>query len=243
MQQLKDTDRRKKHQQEESLYNQLPASLGGTKSRPCAADINALLPHQKGPKVPSTETVNNAIRHKVISLAPQPQAKKATTQDPTKPTNNKRKDQPSCIRRNPKRKKITNQISNNKITLSKDERQYCIYQPLLELWIDYASKLRRDDINGFPGRVTRMDLHGAPVSIIRCRDPGLVGIEGILVAETANTIIIVTKKNTAVTVPKNVTVISIKVDGIEIEIYLPALAFRASERSARKIKKKHMPYI
>lgn len=88
-------------------------------------------------------------------------------------------------------------------------------------------------------RLLRMDLHGAVVEVVKATDVGLVGVRGVLVAETANTIILVTEKNRAVTVPKRVAVIRICVAGKRVEMFLPALCYRASERSARKIKKRH----
>lgn len=232
-----------------SMYNALPKSLGGTEKLPSAIQIKALLPKvetldkNKGGinENIQNDEMNDAIRHKVLYIEGRPPKASASQNDPTKPNrqDHKQKQQPNSVRHNPKRRRP----NGNKIVLSAAEQKYDIYKPLLNLWIQYATKLRRDDIASFPSRVTRMDLHGAPVDVIRSKDPGLVGISGILIAETANTIVIITQKNKAVTVPKNVTVIRIRFDGVEVEILLPALAFRASERSARKIKKKHMPPI
>lgn len=232
-----------------SMYNALPKSLGGTEKPPSAIQIKALLPkvetlekNKRGINENiQNDEMNDAIRHKVLYIEGRPPKASASQNDPTKPNrqNQKQKQQLKSVRHNPKRRRP----NGNKIVLSAAEQKYDIYKPLLNLWIQYATKLRRDDIASFPSRVTRMDLHGAPVDVIRSKDPGLVGISGILIAETANTVMIITQKNKAVTVPKNVTVIRIKFDGVEVEILLPALAFRASERSARKIKKKHMPPI
>jgi ribonuclease P protein subunit POP4 len=85
-----------------------------------------------------------------------------------------------------------------------------------------------------------MDLHGAEVEVVRARDPGLVGLRGILIIETANTILVVTRNNRVVTVAKNVAVVRVDVGARSFEIALPLLPYRASERSARKVKKKHL---
>lgn len=222
-----------------SLYEPLPTAVGGRNSRPVAAALNSLLPYPPGTEAPPDETVNNAIRYKGLLLDFKSHPK---ISDPTSKkgwAGNAALDKSVSIRRHPKRR-LPN---GNKLTLTKEEQKYVIYEPLLKLWLEYATQLRWDDVNMFPDRAIRMDLHGAPVTVVRARDPGLVGLSGILVAETANTILIVTKKDRAVTIPKNVSVIQIEFDNVNVEIFLPALAFRASERSARKVKKKHMPFI
>ncbi|KAJ8907405.1 hypothetical protein NDN08_007517 [Rhodosorus marinus] len=62
-------------------------------------------------------------------------------------------------------------------------------QKLHGLWKSYAeealqgveTEIRCDDEADF-------DLHGASLKIIECRDPGLVGVDGLVIVETANTI-------------------------------------------------------
>ncbi len=113
-----------------------------------------------------------------------------------------------------------------------------LYEPLAALWKQYVARAIGDGTHQNLGdRIVRMDLHGAPVEVVRSRDPGLVGVKGILIAETANTILVVTKKDRVLTIPKNITVIRFVVGTKIVELMLPALAFRASERSARKLKK------
>lgn len=94
---------------------------------------------------------------------------------------------------------------------------------------------------GPPGdRVLRMDLHGADVHVVHSRDPTLLGVKGVLVAETANTIVVVTEQNRLIRIAKAVTIIRISLqNGKAVELKLSALRMRAAERSARKIKKRH----
>lgn len=76
----------------------------------------------------------------------------------------------------------------------------------MQLWNEYASKLINDDnVTNYGERVLRMDLHSAPVEVVRSRDSGLVGAKGILIAETANIVIhvVVTEKERAVMLPKH----------------------------------------
>lgn len=103
--------------------------------------------------------------------------------------------------------------------------------------------LSGEAISTWGDRILRMDLHGALVEVLRSRDPGLVAKTGILVAETANTVMLVTKQDRVLTLPKVVCLVAIKVADVSVELFLPALRFRASERSARKMKKRHLPYL
>jgi ribonuclease P protein subunit POP4 len=86
----------------------------------------------------------------------------------------------------------------------------------------------------------RLDWHGAVVEVTRARDPGLIGIKGTLIIETANTILVITEGNRVITVPKAAALVAVTIANRRFEIALPMLPYRASERSARKFKKKHL---
>lgn len=202
------------------LYEPLPKRLGGRGASSASVSLGAALPFPAGAKPPPDEQLNAKVRNRALLLEGDAKPKKE-------------QDRPTAPRRKGRK-------AAGKVVIPKSEQKYEDYIPLLDLWKDYASKLLQDDeVKNYGDRVLRMDLHGAPVEVVRSRDPGLVGLSGILVAETANTIIVITKKNRAKTVPKNVAVIRILLKNVAIEISLPALQFRASERSARKMKKRY----
>lgn len=219
-----------------SLYEPLPEVLGGRNSRPVAAAIANLLPYPKGTVPPLEQELNNSIRQKILLLDGVYEPNKTTKTSEVLPEMEKELALKSrgCKRGRP---------NGNKLVLPKAEQKYSIYIPLHEFWKQYASQLRHDNPSAFADRVIRMDLHGALIKVVRSKVSSIVGKTGIVVAETANTLLIVTKEDRALTLPKNVCVIEIEVDDHRIELYMPALAFRPSERSARKVKKKHMPYI
>lgn len=205
------------------LYEPLPQRLGGTNARPSSVSLGSILPFPRGANIPAEDALNARVRNRALLLDSDSKVKKADTKLKS-------------------RKK--GRAAAGKVVIPKAEQKYELYVPLMQLWTDYASKLIKDEnVTNYGDRVLRMDLHGAPVHVVRSRDPGLVGIKGILVAETANTIIVVTEKDRALTVPKNVAVIRIEFGKIALEISLPALQFRASERAARKIKKRHLPAL
>lgn len=203
-----------------NLYETLPKHLGGRNERPASVSLPALLPFPPGAKIPTDEEINSKVRNRALLL-----------EGDAKPKQTKEKVEK--LRRKGRK-------TAGKVVIPKAEQRYELYVPLMQLWKDYASKLvAGDNIANSGDRVLRMDLHGAPIEVIRSRDPGLVGVQGILVVETANTVIVVTEQNKAKTIPKNISVIRLRFADVSVEISLPALQFRASERSARKIKKRH----
>lgn len=208
------------------LYEPLPKALGGQGSRPVAAAVGALLPYPPGSKHPNEETLNTAIRSRALLLDSGGKQKETPLQ--TENIRKRRKGRPA----------------GGKVQIPKEEQRYELYVPLMTLWKDYATKLLGEErLANYGDRILRMDLHGAPVEVVRSLDPGLVGVTGILVAETARTIIVVTKQNRALTVPKKVSVVRTRIGKASVEVSLPALQFRAAERSARKIKKRHLPFM
>lgn len=244
----------KKTKDSDSLYSRLPRSLGGDNLKSNVSKEGGI---DLGRILPSSFTLNSTrihdnIQKKGLSLSKGIQLKPSSTpsgRDPTRAsTCKKRRREPYDIRKNPKRKA-------HRVKLSAEERKYSIYEPLCELWKQYARSLKAQG-GPFAARVLKMDLHGAPVKVSRSKDPSLVGIQGILIAETANTVMIAVKgsqekeiengkiiPDRVVTVPKNVSVIHVVFDDVQIELFMPALAFRASERSARKFKKRYMPFF
>ena len=54
-------------------------------------------------------------------------------------------------------------------------------------------------------KVCRADLHGCYMKVSKALNACLVGIQGIVVMETRNTLQIINKKNTLLTVPKHGT--------------------------------------
>lgn len=198
--------------QNSKMYEPLPPALGGGTSA-AAGDISNSLPAPAHAALPRGERLDGKLRRRALQL---------TSNAPVQKKPTKRARRPSV----------------GKLVIPKAEQKYALYLPLAALWRSYAARTlagAKPDTLG--ERVVRMDLHGAEIEVARSRDPSLVGVKGILVAETANTVLVATKKDRVLTLPKNVTVVRFDVGGKRVEVMLPALAFRASERSARKLKK------
>lgn len=228
-----------------TLYELVPSQLGGCNSKPVAAALNNILPYPPGVPVVPDDELNDVVRYKTLLLEPWSQSRisKAASKKTNIIDNSKRGESVLPTKKFAIRHSKLGRPNGSKLTLSKNEQKYSIYEPLRKLWLDYATKLYQNSRLSFADSVVRMDLHGAPVTVTRARDPSLVGLSGTLVAETANTIIVVTQKDRAITIPKNVSIVNIQFEDVTVEIFLPALTFRASERSARKIKKRHLSSI
>lgn len=201
------------------LYDPLPKSAGGEDARPVAAALSGLLPYPYGARQFGEEQLRSDLQYKSVLL------------DTAAP---RKREKPAKLQQTKGRS------AAGKITIPKAEQKYDIYVPLMNLWKSYAESVVGNEPQKTAGdRILRMDLHGAPVRVVRSKDPGLVGVEGILIAETANTIIVVVKANRTLTVPKNVSIISVQFEKFSVELNLQGIRMRASERSAKKIKKKY----
>jgi ribonuclease P protein subunit POP4 len=187
------------------------------------------LPVPSGLRAPDDDTLHARVRNRSLLL------------DSVKSEKDDRKTHEPKLARRVVSRKSKRKARGGSVVVPEAEWKYDIYEPLAELWRSYADKVITGvDAVSAGDRVLRMDLHGAVVEVVRARDPGLVGLRGILIIETANTVLVVTKKNRVLTVPKNAAIIRVDFGEKSFEIALPMLPYRASERSARKVKKKHL---
>lgn len=230
----------------ETLYASLSKSLGGdqapkTSSRGMEMSIGDLLPAPRGVALPDDDTLHKRARNRTLLLDKETSGRHAGGRRRNRsPPRWKALARPAGATRPVVSRKAMRRARSMKISLPKAEQKYAIYEPLAKLWQDYAKKVVGGSAIANAGdKMLRMDFHGAEIEVVRSRDPGLVGLGGILVVETAATIIVVSKNDRAVTVPKNAVIVATSIGERRFEIALPLLPYRASERSARKIKKKH----
>lgn len=229
--------------QRPTLYDALPAQLGGTDSRPVAASLSTLMPLPAGASGPSEPLFNAGLRHKQLQLGTTTSTGGGGVGTSTAVGTNDASDVGATRPARRKRRART-----PRFTLPPEEAKHALYAPLRALWRTYA--MRALGVDGpmtvaadvLGDRVLRLDLHGAEVAVVRARDPSLVGLCGTVVAETANTIVVVTQKDRAVTVLKAAAVVAFDIGGAEVELALPQLCVRGSERSAKKFKKRHVPW-
>lgn len=230
----------------ELLYAPLSADLHVSHSREATNELapmslGLLLPAVDGSTLPSDEVLHSRVRNRTLLLdketSCEAEKSKRASKRPRWATEEK-----GTGRRPKVSKAAIKRARSSKVVVPCDQRRYEIYEPLARMWQDYAKQVLGDgNLSQAGDRLLRMDLHGACVEVSRSLDPGLVGVAGILIVETANTVLVITRRNKLITVSKTCTFLRFAVgDSHSFELALPLVPFRASERSARKVKKRHM---
>ena len=126
-----------------------------------------------------------------------------------------------------------------------DHQKYHMYVPLHDLWADYITdfirfdKLTSKSMEQAEERLLKADLHGSIITVDRSRCPSLVGLTGIVVQETRNTLRLITKQDALKTVPKQNSVFSIEIQGYQLTVYGNNFRYKSSERASHKFKSKH----
>ncbi|CEM09871.1 unnamed protein product [Vitrella brassicaformis CCMP3155] len=110
--------------------------------------------------------------------------------------------------------------------------------PLNELWSQYAEQLMHErlPITERGSRLAAADLHGAFVRVDKARVPSYIGLDGIIVQETEQTIRLMCQDSRLRTVVKGQVVLSVVVLGVKYFLHGPQLAYRPSVRSKVKFK-------
>lgn len=233
-----------------SLYAALPPSLGGPSrstspsSRLPPLKVADLLPVPGNAVLPPDAVLNARLRNKTLLLDKEAGPASGSSKKPKSRPRWLTESKAAGGSRPTTTHKSTKRARSAKIVIPLAERKYAIYAPLAALWTDYAAKVLGDGNMASAGdRLLRMDLHGAHVEVVRSLDPGLVGICGILIIETAHTVLVIAKNDRLYTVPKNTAVVRLKIADSVFEFTLPLIPYRASERSSRKMKKRHFNFV
>ncbi|KAF4516989.1 hypothetical protein B566_EDAN005591 [Ephemera danica] len=129
-------------------------------------------------------------------------------------------------------------------TLPRKGLQFSDYLPLNGLWRDYMKSylnfrvIREKCVVGEQEhlQLLKADYHGAMVTVSRSRCPSLVGLTGILLMDTRNTLRIISKDNVVRTIPKEKSMFSITVEDLQFTIFGKHFQIKPNERSTKKIK-------
>ncbi|CAL8131522.1 unnamed protein product [Orchesella dallaii] len=108
------------------------------------------------------------------------------------------------------------------------------------MWKAYVADLLNDEVrkDEIQLKLNRIDLHGAYITVADANCKDYVGLEGIIVKETRNVFVIVTRSNTTRTVPKaeNAFDISFEKPSGTLTICGNSFLTRPAERASKKIK-------
>lgn len=127
--------------------------------------------------------------------------------------------------------------------------QYSSFLALHNLWLGYIKEVLKLNHNNKPLilddqvqlRACRADLHGALVKVTKAKTKSLVGLQGIVVMETRNTLQIITKKNNnnkLLIVPKQQACFTFAVEGHIVTLDGNSLCSKPSDRAVKKWKLK-----
>lgn len=134
--------------------------------------------------------------------------------------------------------KLNSRTRKKLYRLSNEERrklEYSTFEKVHDLWQQYAARVvKESDLMS----VFRMDLHGCKIRCTACKNPTLVGIEGIVVQETKNTFLVIKQTNRLLTLPKRESVFKFRI-GVQVyKIHGCNLLFTTQTRSKVKYKQK-----
>lgn len=144
-----------------------------------------------------------------------------------------------------KRRKVRRQPLQNFVRrrITKDDLEglkYTQFEQLYELWCDYFGTLT-GGCDGRPDdRVLKADYHGCLLMVAEANNVDQVGICGIVVRETRQTFILITKQDRLLTVPKQGTVFLFALKGKIYILFGNAFRFQPSLR-AKKILRNRFP--
>jgi ribonuclease P protein subunit POP4 len=114
------------------------------------------------------------------------------------------------------------------------------FAPISKLWDEYADRLPNSEQS-----VSKMDLHGAKITVVASPDPNLVGIEGRVVKESFGALIVISEDNRIREVIKNHTVAVVETPNGKFEVNLSAIRIRPAMKATKKWKQRSpvpLPY-
>ncbi|CAL7948873.1 unnamed protein product [Xylocopa violacea] len=127
--------------------------------------------------------------------------------------------------------------------------KYTDLLPLNQLWLNYMQQvfgtkyftnIPRDPTDpnweSMNQQLVKADFHGAKISVIGSKCPGLIGLSGIVIQDTKNTFKICGKDNIIRTIPKDVVIMNIYLNDITFEFFGKDLSVRPTERTIKKFK-------
>ncbi|KAH8742176.1 POP4 like ribonuclease P protein subunit [Cryptosporidium ryanae] len=122
---------------------------------------------------------------------------------------------------------------------------YVHFVPLHSLWKQYIlgltggegrkGKLKLSQLSQF---VSQADFHGSIIKVISSRNKECINVEGIVIKETKETFLVISKDNKPRTLLKNHTIFSMEFNNYVIVLYGTQLCYHPSERIKHKFRHK-----
>lgn len=135
------------------------------------------------------------------------------------------------VRRHAWKNLSTRSFRKAHMKINKSKITFESIKPIADLWDQYATRVNEAEIN-----ISKMDLHGAPITVTASRDSNLIGVSGRVLKESYGAIVIVSEDNKVRQVNKSHSVIELKMPNKRYEINLDALKCRPYQRPTKKWK-------
>lgn len=145
-------------------------------------------------------------------------------------------------RRKPLKNKLTAKMKKKMklFEIPKEEQKYDLYLSIHQLWKGYIRDLLRgaSNLSTMNNKLTKADFHGCLLTVSQSKCPTYVGISGIVVQETHNTLKLICKDDRLRSVPKAGSIFTFTLDQVEFSLYGNHIKFRPSDRATRKFKER-----
>mmetsp|Transcript_3075 Transcript_3075/g.6013 ORF Transcript_3075/g.6013 Transcript_3075/m.6013 type:complete len:197 (-) Transcript_3075:40-630(-) len=125
----------------------------------------------------------------------------------------------------------TKEIKTRKLNeIPKDAQKYSLYLPLHEQWCSYAKSVMKNKAAGRKRDelALQLDMTGSLVEVVRCRDPSMVGLRGIVVRDGKNAFTVITEENQLKTIIKRLCTISYTIGELQIICQSHAIRTKSS---------------
>ncbi|KAK6588828.1 POP4 like ribonuclease P subunit [Cryptosporidium xiaoi] len=122
---------------------------------------------------------------------------------------------------------------------------YAHFIPLHSLWKQYMSGLiggedrkRNIKLSQLSQYISQADFHGSIIKVISSRNKEYINLEGIVIKETKETFLIISRDNKPRTLLKNQTIFSMEFSNYVIVLYGTQLRYHPAERVKHKFRHK-----
>ena len=114
--------------------------------------------------------------------------------------------------------------------------KYSDFLPLHSLWLQYISSSFNSVTLKADEKLLKIDFHGAEFSVRNSKCKSYIGLKGIVVKETKNMIIIITKSDEVKHIPKSNSIFEMRIRNFLVKIVGDAICVLPSVRTSKKFK-------
>ncbi|VDN00839.1 unnamed protein product [Thelazia callipaeda] len=120
-------------------------------------------------------------------------------------------------------------------------KMYSQFEPLYKLWCAYFSSIHECNNSE---RILKADYHGCLLLVVEADNPSQIGICGIVVRETRQTFMLITKQDRVLTIPKQGTVFQFAFKKKIYTLFGNSFRFQPSLRAKKSMKNRlPIPYF